>query len=83
MNSYIHLDELRVGERAVVARLLSREDGAQKGMRRRLLDLGLVRGAVVECVGKSPCGDPSAYRVLGAIVAIRARDGRNVLLERG
>ena len=82
MNSYIHLNELRVGERAVVTRLLSREDGAQKGMRRRLLDLGLVRGATVECVGKSPCGDPSAYRVLGAIVAIRARDGRNVLVER-
>lgn len=83
MNSYIHLDELRVGERAVVSRVISREDEAQKGMRRRLLDLGLVAGAQVECVGKSPCGDPSAYRVRGAVIAIRARDGRDVLVERG
>lgn len=83
MTSYIHLNELRVGERAVVERVDAPTGGAQGGMRRRLLDLGLTPCAEVECVGKSPFGDPASYRIRGAIVAIRARDGRSVLIRRG
>ena len=30
------------------------------GLRRRLSDIGLVQDTVVECVGVSPSGDPSA-----------------------
>jgi ferrous iron transport protein A len=52
-------------------------------MRRRLQDLGLVEGARVECVGRSPGGDPSAYLICGAVIAIRAQDGRNVLVRAG
>lgn len=47
---------------------------AQGVMRRRLQDLGFVTGAQVECLGKSPLGDPSAYRVKGAVVALRQQD---------
>ncbi len=43
-------------------------------IRRRLLDIGLVSGTVVECVGKSPCGDPSAFLIRGAVIAIRSED---------
>lgn len=56
---------------------------ASGGMRRRLQDLGLVEGARVECVGRSPGGDPSAYLICGAVIAIRAQDGRNVLVRAG
>lgn len=82
MTSYIHLNEMQVGERATVERVEASTRGSRRGMRRRLLDLGLTPHAEVECVGKSPFGDPAAYRVRGAIVAIRARDGRSVLLRR-
>ncbi len=81
MDQYIHLSEMQVGERAVVEGVFS-PDEAFFPMHRRLLDLGFVPGAAVECVGKSPCGDPLAYRIRSAVVAIRAADGRLVLLRR-
>ena len=50
-------------------------------MRRRLLDLGLVAGTPVCCLQKSPAGDPTAYRVRGAVVALRAEDAADILVE--
>jgi ferrous iron transport protein A len=50
------------------------------GMRRRLLDLGLVPGAEVRCMGRSPAGDPSAFLICGAVIAIRRADGADVML---
>lgn len=70
------LNEINPGQSAVVERL--RVHGS---MRRRLLDIGLVEGTRVECVGVSPMGDPAAYCIRGAIIAIRAADSRNVLVR--
>lgn len=50
-------------------------------MRRRLLDMGLVPETKVECVGKSPLGDPKAYLVRGAVVAIRSSDTKDILIS--
>ncbi len=81
MNSYIHLGQLKAGERAVVEGIFSPADDFA-GMHRRLLDLGFVVGAVAECVGVSPCGDPKAYRIRSATVAIREDDSKHVLVRR-
>lgn len=70
------LNEIKSGETAVVQSLR-----AHGSMRRRLLDIGLVEGTRVECVGVSPMGDPSAYLIRGAVIAIRAVDSRSVLIE--
>lgn len=70
------LNEIKPGETAVVERLR-----AHGSMRRRLLDVGLVEGTRVECVGRSPLGDPAAYCIRGAVIAIRAADSRNVLIR--
>ncbi len=69
------------GERATVEGIFT-DDPSFAAMHRRFLDIGLLSGAAVECVGKSPCGDPSAYRIRGATVAIRAEDARRVLVRR-
>lgn len=50
-------------------------------MRRRLLDLGLIEHTEVMCLGRSPLGDPSAYLIRGAVIAIRARDSRQILIH--
>lgn len=47
-------------------------------MRRRFMDLGLVVGADIKCVGISPPGDPKAYSICGAVIAIRKEDGDGV-----
>lgn len=70
------LNEIKPGETAVVERL--RVHGS---MRRRLLDIGLVEGTRVECVGVSPMGDPAAYCIRGAVIAIRSADSRDVLVR--
>ena len=67
------LDLLAPGESAVVQRLT-----VEGSMRRRFLDIGLIEGTAVECIGKSPGGDPSAYLIRGAVIAIRQRDCRGI-----
>ena len=69
------LANLQVGERARVASLLSRGS-----MRRRLQDIGLIEGTEVECVQKSPAGDPVAYRIRGALIALRSEYSSNILV---
>lgn len=69
------LNDIKPGQNAVVQSLR-----AHGSMRRRLLDIGLVEGTRVECVGVSPLGDPSAYLIRGAVIAIRAADCRDVLI---
>ena len=43
-------------------------------MRRRLLDIGLIEGTDVACLQKSPAGDPVAYLIRGAVIAIRSEE---------
>lgn len=50
-------------------------------MRRRLLDLGLIAHTEVMCLGRSPLGDPSAYLIRGAVIAIRTKDSQNIIIE--
>ena len=72
----VTLSDIDVGERAVVRRL-----EIAGSMRRRLLDIGLCEGTLVQCVGKSPMGDPKAYLIRGAVIAIRSYDGRGVIVS--
>lgn len=39
--------------------------------RRRMLDLGILPGTLVEAVMNSPLGDPVAYRIRSSVVALR------------
>ena len=75
MESKQTLDTLAVGE---TARLL--ELGTHGAMRRRFLDLGMIPDTVVECVGKSPLGDPTAYLIRGAVIALRQKDCRHIFI---
>lgn len=72
------LNALPIGQSACVAAL--RAAGAQ---RRRLLDLGFVPGARVEALHASPWGDPVAYGVCGAVIALRRADAREISILMG
>lgn len=67
---------LREGESAFVT-----EVRAPSAMRRRLLDIGLIPGTKVTCMGRSPAGDPAAYLIRGAVIALRGSDAAGVGLE--
>jgi DtxR family Mn-dependent transcriptional regulator len=72
------LGDLRRGDSATVRRLSSECRGAQ---RRRLLDLGVVPGTLITAEMRSPSGDPMAYRIRGALIALRAQQARWIEVE--
>ena len=76
MKQTLSLNDLRPGQRAVV-----REVGSAGSMRRRLLDLGLIPATAVTCLGRAPGGDPAAFLIRGAVIAIRSADSREVLIH--
>ena len=70
------LCRLSPGESATVAGLVAGGD-----MRRRLQDMGLIEGTTVRCVQRSPLGDPTAFLIRGAVIALRAGDSAGVLIR--
>ena len=71
------LNQLPVGKTGHVLSLSS--SGTQ---RRRMLDLGLIQGTAVEALQKSPSGDPTAYFIRGAVIALRMEDAQKILVRR-
>lgn len=48
---------------------------------RRLLDIGVIPGTKIECVLFSPMGNPKAYMIRGAVIAIRNEDAYGISIE--
>ena len=72
------LAELKVGEKA---KILSVD--ADANIKRRLQDIGLINGTTVECLYKSPLGDPKAFLIRGTVIALRCEDSNNILIDWG
>ena len=71
-----NLTNLQEGESARVASLINKGS-----IKRRLQDLGLVPGTQVQCIQKSPYGDPVAYGIRGAVIALRSDDAKGILIN--
>jgi DtxR family Mn-dependent transcriptional regulator len=65
----LRLSDLAVGQCATVVEISRSIRGAP---RRRLLDLGVLPGTLVTATLRSPSGDPTAYRIRGATIALRS-----------
>jgi len=74
-----NLSAVGAGETVHVVGIHSALQGPQ---RRRLLDLGLVPGTEVEAELVSPGGDPVAYRIRGALIALRRDQSRWIQIDR-
>ena len=72
----MNLFELQSGEKCLIDKIT-----ITGSMRRRLLDLGLTPNTKVECVGKSPLGDPKAFLIRGAVIALREDDCRKIFIK--
>ncbi len=71
----IPLNQLPVGKKANVTALTS--DGAT---RRRMLDLGIIDGTEIEPLYASPSGNPIAYMIRGAVIALRRDVSQGILV---
>ena len=45
-------------------------------IKRRLLDLGMIKGTKIRSVLKNPMGDPTAYEIRGSIIAVRKEESK-------
>lgn len=72
------LSSLRRGARARI-HSISTTRGA--GLARRLADLGLEPGRVIEVGRRAPLGDPTVYRVADYELGLRRREADLVLVE--
>lgn len=64
-----YLNELNCGDEAKVSDIL-----AKGALHRRFLDIGIIEGTNIKCVAVSPQGDPKAFLIRGAVIAIRNKD---------
>lgn len=72
----ISLNQLPIGKKAKVSALTS--DGTT---RRRMLDLGVVDGTEIEPLYKSPSGNPVAYLIRGAVIALRSDVSEKIIVS--
>jgi len=70
------LSFLPTGRKARVKALMS--NGIS---RRRMLDLGLISDTIIEALQKSPSGDPVAYLIRGAVIALRSEEASQIIVE--
>lgn len=70
------LDAIRPGKQAVVIQV-----NTEDALRRRLRDFGLMPGTRVSCRYRSPWGDVTALSFRGAVLAVRTKDLRKILVE--
>ena len=63
----IPLKQLDVGKKATVLSLM-----VKGAVRRRMLDLGVIEGTEIASLFQSPSGNPVAYMIRGAVIALRS-----------
>ena len=73
------LIHLQAGEQA---RIVGLSPACRGALRRRLLDLGFVKGSVVSIDMPSPMGNPIAYIVRGSAIALRHEQAKFVLVRK-
>lgn len=73
------LSDLAAGETAEVREISHALRGAE---RRRMLDLGILPGTLITAELNSPSGDPTAYRIRGAMIALRDNQARHIKISK-
>ncbi len=76
MKNQLTLDKLEIGQKCKVVSLNS-----TCSIRRRFLDLGLISDTEIEALQQSPSGDPIAYLIRGAVIALRNEDSSQISVE--
>lgn len=69
----MRLSELLTGEKAVIVKVLG-----HGGFRKRILEMGFVRGKVVESLQDAPLLDPVKYRIMSYEVSLRRTEAENI-----
>lgn len=70
------LSELKPGEEATIVKV-----GGERPVRRRILDMGVVKGAKIEVVRVAPLGDPIEFLIKGYKLSLRKSEAQQIQVE--
>jgi len=70
------LDQLQPGQRGII-----RHVGGQGVLRRRLAEMGILKGEVIVAERVAPLGDPTAYLIKGYHLLLRSREAAQILVS--
>jgi ferrous iron transport protein B len=65
----MRLSELRTGEKSVIVKVLG-----HGGFRKRIVEMGFIKGKTVEVILNAPLKDPIKYRLLGYEISLRRQE---------
>ncbi|MFI3297546.1 MAG: FeoA family protein, partial [bacterium] len=69
----MNLSEVNIGDKAVIVKVIG-----YGGFRRRIIEMGFVKGKVVEVASIAPLGDPIEYVVMGYHVSLRRKEAEKI-----
>ena len=69
------LDQLSDGEEAMIAEVVGDD-----GVAIRIMEMGIIDGMSVRCIGRAPLGDPIEFEVRGSRVSLRSAEAARVRL---
>lgn len=69
------LGDLKIGEKGII-----KEISPSSELRRRLMDIGFLKGEEVLCTLKSFGGGMTAYEIKGTVIALREKNAREILI---
>ncbi len=69
----MNLSEVKIGDKAVIVKVIG-----YGGFRRRIIEMGFVKGKVVEVASIAPLGDPIEYIVMGYHVSLRRKEAEKI-----
>jgi len=72
----ITLDEMKAGESARIG-LMS----TSGSMRRRMQDIGFLDGVMIKCLFRGAAGEPAAFLISGAVIALRREEMRSIFIQ--
>lgn len=76
MSKLMRLDELDIKSKGKVSHI---ENDSK--LRRRIMDMGIVKGTQVTVEGKAPMGDPIEVQVRGYMLTLRKSEAKDIIVE--
>jgi Fe2+ transport system protein FeoA len=76
MEEKMTMGDLCPGQKGIILKV-----GGAKTLRRRIMDMGVVKGAEVEMVRYAPLGDPMEFVVKGYHLSLRREEAGEVEIE--
>ncbi|KZL91624.1 FeoA family protein [Clostridium magnum] len=76
MSNLIKLDQVEINQKVKVVQV-----EPESRIRRRIMDMGIVKGIEIVIEGKAPMGDPIEIRVRGYNLSLRKNEAKDIIVE--